>query len=230
MKARHRYQTASVVAALLAALLQLAAESAWAYYNPHAGRWLSRDPIGERGGQHLYGFVANAPPLRFDQWGLFDGATVPGSPATGIPKPPPPPAPPPPPPPSSSLGLYVCCRAVMPENSDSWCTRKCGKWFRHCNLSSDNKSGQCDSGDNSYPIEKADNGSMDNGTSCSQATAANIQDCLKRNKYDRGEGTWGNNCQSNTRERLGKCCLKSTWNPNIYAYPVYVPEGWPPSI
>ena len=31
--------------------------SAWAFYNPTTGRWLNRDPIGERGGRNLYGFV-----------------------------------------------------------------------------------------------------------------------------------------------------------------------------
>ncbi len=30
------------------------------YYNPSTGRWLSRDPIEERGGINLYGFVENA--------------------------------------------------------------------------------------------------------------------------------------------------------------------------
>ncbi len=29
------------------------------YYNPQTGRWPSRDPIGERGGVNLYGFVGN---------------------------------------------------------------------------------------------------------------------------------------------------------------------------
>ena len=32
-----------------------------AFYNPSTGRWLSRDPIGERGGLNRYGFVANNP-------------------------------------------------------------------------------------------------------------------------------------------------------------------------
>jgi RHS repeat-associated protein len=31
------------------------------YYAPLLGRWLTRDPIGEEGGGHLYGFVLNTP-------------------------------------------------------------------------------------------------------------------------------------------------------------------------
>jgi uncharacterized protein RhaS with RHS repeats len=32
-----------------------------AFYDPGTGRWLNRDPIEERGGVHLYGFVRNNP-------------------------------------------------------------------------------------------------------------------------------------------------------------------------
>jgi RHS repeat-associated protein len=41
------------------------------YYNPSTGRWPSRDPIGEKGGRNLYGFVANDPMGRFDKLGLL---------------------------------------------------------------------------------------------------------------------------------------------------------------
>lgn len=41
------------------------------YYNPGSGRWASRDPINERGGVNLYGFVGNAPIRRFDALGLL---------------------------------------------------------------------------------------------------------------------------------------------------------------
>jgi RHS repeat-associated protein len=41
------------------------------YYNPVTGRWLSRDPIGERGGINLYGFVGNDPVGRIDKYGLY---------------------------------------------------------------------------------------------------------------------------------------------------------------
>jgi RHS repeat-associated protein len=42
------------------------------YYDPGTGRWTSRDPIGERGGVNLYGFVANDGVDQFDVVGLTD--------------------------------------------------------------------------------------------------------------------------------------------------------------
>jgi hypothetical protein len=44
--------------------------SASAFYDPTIGRWISRDPIGEEGGQNLYGFVQNAPGDDWDWLGL----------------------------------------------------------------------------------------------------------------------------------------------------------------
>jgi RHS repeat-associated protein len=35
------------------------ADYTYRYYHPKTGRWPSRDPIGERGGVNLYGFVGN---------------------------------------------------------------------------------------------------------------------------------------------------------------------------
>ena len=40
------------------------------YYNPETGRWLSRDPLGERGGLNLYGFVGNDAINGIDYLGL----------------------------------------------------------------------------------------------------------------------------------------------------------------
>src|SRR5207245_1921642 len=40
------------------------------YYNPSTARWLSRDPIQERGGFNLYGFVANDPVSFVDSLGM----------------------------------------------------------------------------------------------------------------------------------------------------------------
>jgi RHS repeat-associated protein len=40
------------------------------YYSPSAGRWLSKDPFGERGGKNLYGMVGNNPLKWVDPLGL----------------------------------------------------------------------------------------------------------------------------------------------------------------
>jgi RHS repeat-associated protein len=39
------------------------------YYSPDTGRWISRDPIGERGGVNLYCMCKNLPVLRWDYLG-----------------------------------------------------------------------------------------------------------------------------------------------------------------
>src|SRR5207249_2827422 len=38
-------------------------------YQPHVGRWATRDPISEQGGRNLYGFVDNSPTARIDVHG-----------------------------------------------------------------------------------------------------------------------------------------------------------------
>ena len=45
-------------------------ESGWCFYNSQPGRWINRDPIEEKGGQNLHGFVANEPISRIDLLGL----------------------------------------------------------------------------------------------------------------------------------------------------------------
>ena len=40
------------------------------HYDPQLGRWPSRDPIEENGGENLYGFVGNDPIARWDELGL----------------------------------------------------------------------------------------------------------------------------------------------------------------
>jgi hypothetical protein len=50
----------NLIFALLAVVhLIFLANSAQAHYDPNIGRWLSRDPIAERGGVNLCGFVGN---------------------------------------------------------------------------------------------------------------------------------------------------------------------------
>jgi RHS repeat-associated protein len=54
------------------------------YYAPALGRWLTRDPIGVKGGTNLYAYVASSPVGKVDAWGeiWIDGSNLsPPSPA-----------------------------------------------------------------------------------------------------------------------------------------------------
>jgi hypothetical protein len=46
------------------------------WYDPVTGRWPSKDPIGEKGGLNLYGFVFNSPNFLIDYLGREPVATV----------------------------------------------------------------------------------------------------------------------------------------------------------
>jgi RHS repeat-associated protein len=46
-----------------------AKDSGYRYYSPEISRWLNRDPIGERGSEHLYQFVRNLPTTLVDGFG-----------------------------------------------------------------------------------------------------------------------------------------------------------------
>jgi RHS repeat-associated protein len=50
------------------------ADYQYRHYDPKTGRWPSRDPIGERGGVNLYGFVGNDGVNRWDYLGLWKNA------------------------------------------------------------------------------------------------------------------------------------------------------------
>jgi RHS repeat-associated protein len=41
------------------------------FYSTELGRWMSRDPIGERGGVHVLGFAMNCPLDLVDPTGLM---------------------------------------------------------------------------------------------------------------------------------------------------------------
>lgn len=55
---------------LAALLVAIVACDAFAHYDPNKGRWLNRDPIEEKGGASLYGYVANSPINAIDPFGL----------------------------------------------------------------------------------------------------------------------------------------------------------------
>ena len=62
--------TARKLLLTLSVLSILSASNAFANYHPEEGRWISRDPIEESGGVHLYGFVDNNPVSNWDYLGL----------------------------------------------------------------------------------------------------------------------------------------------------------------
>ena len=81
------------VGMLTAVIMILCAQTGWAYYNPSSGRWLSRDPIEEEGGENLYSLVGNSPVDYYDELGLAEnswrwndggeGSLVPAEPEEG---------------------------------------------------------------------------------------------------------------------------------------------------
>lgn len=58
---------------LSALILISSALQSFAHYHPDEGRWLSRDPIGEEGGENLYGFTGNDAINDWDMYGLLFG-------------------------------------------------------------------------------------------------------------------------------------------------------------
>lgn len=70
---------------LLLLALVVGIPRAHAFYNPTAGKWVNRDPIGERGGANLHGFVGNNPLAKIDRQGMDSLNTI-----TTLPKPTPP--------------------------------------------------------------------------------------------------------------------------------------------
>ena len=58
------------------------------YYKPSTGTWLSRDPLGKKGGANMYGFVRNRPISGIDRLGLIGLMDPPNFPADPLPPPP----------------------------------------------------------------------------------------------------------------------------------------------
>ena len=69
MKSTRKILFIAVAAMFLATQAQ--AVLFWARpYDPNLGRWIQRDPIGERGGLNLYGYVVNDPVNKMDLFGF----------------------------------------------------------------------------------------------------------------------------------------------------------------
>ena len=57
--------------ALVVAFALHAPDCAWGFYNPHIGRWTTRDPIEEEDSPNLYAFVKNNPVGNVDSFGMY---------------------------------------------------------------------------------------------------------------------------------------------------------------
>ncbi|MEI6074620.1 MAG: RHS repeat-associated core domain-containing protein [Verrucomicrobiota bacterium] len=55
---------------LLIVIFLVNANSVFGFYEPNQQRWLNRDPIREKGGINVYGFVGNNPVIKIDSLGL----------------------------------------------------------------------------------------------------------------------------------------------------------------
>jgi RHS repeat-associated protein len=56
-------------------------------YDPNFGRWISRDPLKEKGGINLYGYVGNNPVNWWDPYGLVgEPFVLPPNPSAGMPR------------------------------------------------------------------------------------------------------------------------------------------------
>ncbi len=203
-------KTNRVILLMLALLGVTLVQNAQAFYNPSTGRWLSRDPSGEKtaDGPNIYASVANNPVNRFDT----DGRTGWGAPffppSSPVTEEPPDPRVPPGVPFDPSKPWKICCR---PVNIDGL------GWLTHC----DHRQGPCDTPDSvEFPITR------DTGC-CKIKSDREMSQCLHDNKNDAGHGLPGNNCQSSSKQALKKCCAKSSWSPSWYAD---VPCADPPPV
>lgn len=71
-----RRSTGASLVGLVMIWLFCTVQTASAFYNPNVGRWLSRDPVEERGGRNLYGFVGNCAINSYDPFGLYKDPVV----------------------------------------------------------------------------------------------------------------------------------------------------------
>jgi hypothetical protein len=97
---------------IVTAVALLTAFDSQAFFDPHIGRWASRDPVGEKGGPNLHVFVRNVPISSVDSFGL----QMVGVPGSGLPSWPTRAKPPPPDP----VGFALCKRNVNPEGLGEW--------------------------------------------------------------------------------------------------------------
>lgn len=117
------------------------AASALAVYNPQTGRWLSRDPSGERGGKNLYQFAANSAIGHIDTLGRQAVPTQP----TPSPKPlpPDPPVTPPAGLPDDGWNCAGCAFRDYNNRDLAWVKQRLSKCRKLSSCADQCKAGEC---------------------------------------------------------------------------------------
>ncbi len=190
--------------------LILLPEYGFRYYDSGTGRWMSRDPIGERGGLNLYGMLGNAALRKWDYLGLDFGVYVVRT-KEGVGH--------------EYLvgeGFPVGGRDYTAVNSDFEMFWDDGEWSDHreftdpdkmrddiriWNTARNNKTGRV------IHEFKAGNAK---GKCCSSSsyTSDNVWSCLLEvttpgiSGTFAGSGCFGDNCRTASSKALTKCCLK----------------------
>ncbi len=197
---------------LVACVFLFAAHEALAFYNPSTGRWLSRDPIGERGDANLYNFVGNNSVDSLDALGLQKGAEQ----LMNLQ-----------PPPSKEVIPGVTIRRFVEPGGHQWMSfrsgniqvgvnkaKESGKWIdetenRGLNIL-ENRLGFYE-----WEVVKRNLGWMKDKTPCKCATVAHVQRCIAATIiYEWGHGTPKkfniacNNCRANSERVLKGCCAQ----------------------
>lgn len=223
MPARHSL----IVGSMIILMILGAADSASAYYSPRQGRWLSRDPIGEKGtvltsrevgqraqdgrseghvssqeperaGEPLYLFVENSPVCFADYIGL--ACMIPLVEEY-----------------EHNFGTHH--KGILLQGSD-WDYGPGGPWYYSFGVSPWNGNPMPTPANTRYIrqlrndvfawFRKLEDGQA-KGKKCSCATCADIYSCIKYRSVD-WNGTWydllTNNCWDFVADVKDKCCLK----------------------
>lgn len=179
------------------------------YFISEWGRWLTRDPIEERGGLNLYAYVVNNPIGNNDPFGLACG----------------------------NCGVKICVRALsgLPDwLPPGWIDHVL---IRIGDFSSGyHEDDTVHVPDNSpegkpeicYPADARQSGTLPNGTPCKCASCPAIQQCIMdfaasgRGGYEGFRGI-GNNCGKWVLEALERCCMKERIPDHTYGPHVHYP-------
>jgi RHS repeat-associated protein len=191
------------------------------YYNPALGRWTKRDPIEEKGGMNLYGFVKDNPINGYDLHGLYTPGIIIGNAGR----------------PDRELDIWYCERAIDTTGLDEGDTRAVSVLnlqhvYFHFGInpwSKENKDGVGFSGGHAgdlptkekafkptrcqqCSVETRGNAKLKHGIGkekpCCKATDEEIRDCIKKYPARKDYSKFPTYvCYTWAKEAQEKCCM-----------------------